>query len=90
MAGPYVLTKSDLLTNIGQDSPRTAQLLTEYGLHCLTCFFKEYETLEAGAKVHGMNDEEIETMINEINKQLEKEWNQVQSSKIKNQSQAKR
>lgn len=27
-----------------------------------------------GSKVHGMSDEETDTMIKEINKQLEKEW----------------
>jgi hypothetical protein len=78
MAGPYVLTKSDQLINIGNDSPRAAQLLTEYGLHCLNCFLREYETLEMGAKVHGMSDEEIQTMIDEINKQLKKEWKEQQ------------
>jgi len=77
MAGPYILTKSDLLINIGQDCPRAAQLLTEYGLHCLTCFLREYETLEIGAKVHGMSDDEMDNMIREINKQLEKEWKET-------------
>lgn len=89
MAGPYILKKSDQLINIGQDSPRAAQLLAEYGLHCLTCFLKEYETLEIGAKVHGMTDDELDNMIEEINKQLKKEWKETQSSKIKNQSQVK-
>ncbi len=90
MAEPYVLTKSALLNNVTQDCPRAAELLTEYGLHCITCFFKEYDTLEMGAKVHGMNDEELDNMIEEINKQLKKEWKETQSSKIKDQSQAKK
>ena len=74
MTGPYILKKSDQLINIGQDCPRAAQLLTEYGLHCLTCFLREYETLEIGAKVHGMTDDELDNMIKEINKQLKKEF----------------
>ncbi len=88
MAGPYILTKSDLLINIGQDSPRAAQLLAEYGLHCLTCFLREYETLEIGAKVHGMTNDELDNMIKEINKQLKKEFKEqeqkISKSKITN------
>ncbi|MBU4017221.1 DUF1858 domain-containing protein [Patescibacteria group bacterium] len=86
-AGPYVLTKSALLNNVTQDCPRAAELLTEYGLHCLTCFFREFDTLEMGAKVHGISDDELDNMITEINTQLEKEWEKTQNSKIKDQSQ---
>ena len=71
---PYVLTKSDLLLNVAQESPRAAELLTEYGLHCLTCFFSEFDTLEMGAQVHGMTQQEVDDMIIEINTQLEKEF----------------
>lgn len=83
MAGPYILKKSDQLINIGQDCPRAAQLLTEYGLHCLTCFLREYETLEIGAKVHGMTDDELENMIKEINIQLKKEFKEQKQKKSK-------
>lgn len=85
MNNPYVLTRSSLLLDIANESPRAAQLLAEYGLHCLTCFFKEYETLEIGAKSHAMSDEEIDNMIKEINAQLKKEWDEDQKSKCKNQ-----
>lgn len=74
MPGPYKLNKFDLLRDVANDSPRAAELLSEYGLHCLNCFFREFDTLEMGAKVHGMTDEELDAMINEINKQLKKEW----------------
>lgn len=71
---PYVLTKSDLLLNVSQESPRAAELLAEYGLHCLNCFFNEFDTLEMGAAVHGMTQEEVSDMITDINTQLEKEF----------------
>jgi hypothetical protein len=71
---PYVLTKSDILLNVSQESPRAAELLAEYGLHCLNCFFNEFDTLEMGAQVHGMSHEEVNDMITEINTQLEKEF----------------
>lgn len=69
----YVLTKFDLLGVIMQECPRAAELLAEYGLHCVSCFANEYDTLEMGAQVHGMSDEEMQEMIEEINEQLEKE-----------------
>lgn len=71
---PYVLTKTMNLFTVSQESPRSAELLAEYGLHCISCFFSEYDTLEMGAKVHGMSDEEMDEMIEEINIQLEKEF----------------
>ncbi|HSW88196.1 MAG TPA: DUF1858 domain-containing protein [Candidatus Saccharimonadales bacterium] len=69
----YVLTKFDLLGTVMQECPRAAELLAEYGLHCISCFANEYDTLEMGAQVHGMSDEEMQEMIEEINEQLEKE-----------------
>lgn len=50
--------------------PRTAEVLFKYGLHCLGCAVSEEETLEEGARAHGMTDEEIEKMVSEINKTL--------------------
>ncbi len=70
----YVLSKTSILLTVTQESPRSAELLAEYGLHCVSCFFNEFDTLETGAKVHSMSDQEIDDMINEINMQLDKEW----------------
>jgi hybrid cluster-associated redox disulfide protein len=71
---PYVLNKSNILLNVSQESPRAAELLAEYGLHCLSCFFSEFDTLEMGAQVHGMSQAEVTDMITEINAQLKKEF----------------
>ena len=70
----YVLTKNSILMDVSQESPRSAELLSEYGLHCISCFFSEFDTLETGAKIHGMSDDEVDNMVSEINKQLEKEF----------------
>lgn len=75
----YILTKYDLLGTITQECPRAAELLAEYGLHCINCFANQYDTLEMGASVHGMTDEELDDMINEINTELEKEWREGNS-----------
>jgi len=73
-SSPYVLTKFDPLSIIMQESPRSVELLSEYGIHCVSCFFSEFDTLQNGAQMHGMTEEEMDEMINEVNTQLEKEW----------------
>lgn len=69
----FVLTKGTILSEVVEQSPRTAELLSEYGLHCVNCFASSFDTLETGAQVHGMGHDEMEQMIDEINAQLAKE-----------------
>src|SRR5258706_15244507 len=85
---PYVITKFDLLGTILEECPRAAELLAEFGLHCISCFANQFDTLEMGAQVHGMTDEEMQDMIDEVNAELEKEWRQFksQNSKVKSAS----
>lgn len=70
---PYVLKKDVLISDILRDCPKAAEYLTEYGLLCVTCVLNQFETLEAGAKTHSMNDEALRKMIKEINEELKKE-----------------
>jgi hybrid cluster-associated redox disulfide protein len=46
-------------------------VLYEYGLHCGNCFAAGFDTLEEGAKMHGLEDDEIEELIQELNKKAE-------------------
>lgn len=70
----YVITRYDQLSIIMEECPRAVELLTEYGLHCASCFASGFDTLEIGAQMHNMTEDEMIEMINEINTQLEKEW----------------
>ncbi|MFH1172579.1 MAG: DUF1858 domain-containing protein [Nanoarchaeota archaeon] len=47
--------------------PKTAEVMLKYGLHCVGCSVAGFETIEQGAKRHGMDDKEIEKMILEMN-----------------------
>ena len=38
-------------------------VLAEYGLHCFQCAFNTMDSLEAGAKTHGLTDTDIENMV---------------------------
>jgi len=58
-------------TNIGElviEYPELGQVLAEdYGLHCVGCFASSFDTIEAGAQVHGMTEKEIDEMIERLN-----------------------
>ncbi len=57
-------------TNLGElvkSYPQAAAILLEYGLHCVGCFANTYDTVEMGARVHGMTDEEVDEMIGRVN-----------------------
>ncbi len=47
--------------------PKTAEIMMKRGLHCVGCHVAAFETLEQGAKAHGMSDKDIETMLKEMN-----------------------
>ena len=47
--------------------PDTAEVLLDYGLHCVGCFASAFDTVEIGAKVHGMGDDEIQEMVDRVN-----------------------
>lgn len=72
MEEPFQLSKNMIMSAIGMKSAKAAELLAEYGLHCLNCFANQFDTLEQGGMVHGMDDDEIEDMINEVNAELRK------------------
>ena len=66
----YILKKETLIGDILRDCPEIAEHLIEYGLFCVTCPLNQSETLEAGAKVHGIIEKDLEKMVNDINKKL--------------------
>ena len=52
-------------------SQRLAQIMTEFGLHCAGCTAATFETLEAGMFAHGKNEEDLETLLKQLNLALE-------------------
>ena len=78
--GAYVITKFDPLSVVLQECPRAGELLAEYGLHCVSCFANEFDTIATGAEMHNMSQEEVDEMIDEINGQLDKEWRKEQKT----------
>ena len=69
------ITKQTLIKSFLEENPETAEILMAYGLHCVNCHFSEFDTLEDGAMVHGMSDEDVEFMIRDVNKVIRKKNN---------------
>ena len=53
----YIIKKDSLISEITQKSPGVVKILEDYGLTCSTCFFSQFESIEAGAKLHGMTEQ---------------------------------
>lgn len=51
--------------------PQIAEVLTDYGLHCVGCFANSFDTIEMGAKIHGMTEEEVDEMLERVNEVIE-------------------
>lgn len=65
------ITKKDNLAKLVTRYPEITELLMfGYGLHCLGCMAASFETLEEGAKAHGMSNKEIETMVEKLNQKI--------------------
>ena len=63
------ITKDILILDLVETYPKVAEVLTEkYQFHCIGCMAASMESLEEGATVHGMTDDQIEEMVAELNK----------------------
>ena len=62
------ITKEMGILEIVQKYPQSLEVFAKYGLGCIGCAAARFENLEAGAKVHGVDPDE---MVIEINALLE-------------------
>ena len=65
-----MITKETTIGEALQIYPGSADIMLGYGLHCIGCHVNPYESIEDGAKSHGMNDGEVQKIINDINKAI--------------------
>ena len=62
------VTKEMSIIEIIEKKPDAIEVLFEFGLGCISCAFSQVESLELGALSHGMDEETIDKIIEEINK----------------------
>lgn len=66
------ITKNMLIGECITTYPETADFLLDSGVHCVGCFGASFETIEQGLRGHGKTKEEVEQIIKELNKLIEK------------------
>ena len=62
------ITKNMSIEEIINKIPNAAGIMFNYGLHCVGCHVAASESLEQGAKAHGLSDKQIADLVKEINK----------------------
>ena len=50
------------------EKPEVAQILFEAGMGCIGCAMAQQETIEEGCRGHGFSDEEIDELVEKLNK----------------------
>ncbi len=63
----YCITGDMLIGDVLAAFPKVAGIMLGYGLHCVGCHANLFDTIESGARGHGMDDIEIQMMMDEIN-----------------------
>lgn len=64
MAGK--VTKDMGILEVAQAYPESVAIFQKYGMGCLGCAAARFENLEAGAKVHGFDPDQMVAEINEL------------------------
>ena len=67
METQQLVTKEMTMGEIIEKYPFASEVMLSYGLHCVGCHVNPYESLENGALGHGMSDEEIVSLLQELN-----------------------
>lgn len=68
------ITKNTKISEVVQENPEAAMKLFESGMGCVGCPMAQMETIEQGCKAHGLDDKQIEELVNSLNaKEGEKE-----------------
>ena len=60
------VTKDMSIIDIVQKYPASLEIFAKYGMGCIGCAAAKFENLEAGAKVHGFDPDEMVAEINAL------------------------
>jgi hybrid cluster-associated redox disulfide protein len=67
------ITRDMMIGEVVREHPGTAMVMMSHGMHCVGCHVAAFETIEQGCKGHGMDDKQIDEMVEEMNKIVEEE-----------------
>jgi len=60
-----LITKDMTFGEVLQRFPKTFPIFAKYGMHCIGCSMSAYETIEQGAKAHGID---VKKFVDDLNK----------------------
>ncbi len=67
MATKTIISGEELIGDILSRFPDSAQIMEDFGLHCTGCSVNAYEPLRMGALSHGLKEEVVDKLIQELN-----------------------
>ena len=62
-----LIKKESPIMDVLEKYPTIIPILLGYGLHCVGCHFSQFDTIENGAKIHGMSQEDLKMMLKDVN-----------------------
>lgn len=62
------IIKTMTLGEVIEKYPKSVEVFMKYGLHCIGCSVATWETLEQGAKAHGIDGKKLDSLLEELNK----------------------
>ena len=68
-----LITKEMTIGEVVSKYPSIIEPLQAAGVHCVGCGVSYIETLEEGFKGHGMSDQEVNTLIEQLNESIKEE-----------------
>ena len=63
------ITKSTKFREIVEKYPETFPVFQQYGIHCIGCAMAAFETVEEGARAHGID---VKKFVEDLNKAVRK------------------
>lgn len=70
------ISKDTLVGDLIQHYPQSVEIMGNYGFHCINCNFNAFDSIENGAKIHGLTDVQINSLIKELNSMNEEKAKQ--------------
>lgn len=63
------ITKNMKIDEVIKKHPETVEIFNKFGFHCVGCIAASFESIEDGAKAHGIT---VEELIEDLNKVIDK------------------
>ena len=65
-----MITKDMIIAEVVERYPAAAGLMENFGLHCFGCHANPFETIESGVLSHGFSEQEMDTLLTDLNTSL--------------------